>query len=95
MITTPALHQASTTQLPAWPALLVTAAVGAVVGGPLDLAGLRMALVFAMALLGLGGTVGLLAIRNPAREVAAADCPGGQLAGSPVAASLAPDCARP
>jgi EmrB/QacA subfamily drug resistance transporter len=64
--------------------LLATAAVGAVVGGSLDLHGFRMALVFSMGLLVCAGAVGLLAIRNPGRrDVHAGECPGGQLAGAP------------
>jgi predicted MFS family arabinose efflux permease len=39
----------------------------------------------AAALVALGGLVGLLGIRNPRRRVACAECPGGQLAGQPVA----------
>jgi EmrB/QacA subfamily drug resistance transporter len=35
----------------------------------------------ATALVALGGILGLIGIRNPRREVAAAECPGGQLAG--------------
>ena len=63
--------------------LLAVAAVGAVVGGTLDLDGFRMAVGFSAGLLAAGGVVGLLFIRNPRREVSAEDCPGGQLAGQP------------
>ncbi|HWH12292.1 MAG TPA: DHA2 family efflux MFS transporter permease subunit [Solirubrobacteraceae bacterium] len=38
----------------------------------------------AAVLVGLGGLLGLLGIRNPRRSVACADCSGGQLAGQPV-----------
>ena len=70
--------------------LLATAAVGAVVGGALDLDGFRMALVFAATLLALGGVCGLLFIRNaPRRDVHCEDCPGGALHAAPV------DAARP
>jgi EmrB/QacA subfamily drug resistance transporter len=37
----------------------------------------------AAALVALGGLIGLIGIANPRRRVAAADCPGGQLAGHP------------
>jgi EmrB/QacA subfamily drug resistance transporter len=63
--------------------LLATAAIGAVIGGTLDLDGFRMGLGFATILVALGGVIGLLRIRNPRREVHAEDCPGGQLAGQP------------
>jgi EmrB/QacA subfamily drug resistance transporter len=63
--------------------LLATAAVGAVVGGTLDLDGFRMAMAFSAVLLAAGGIIGLLRIRNPRREVRAEECPGGQLAGQP------------
>jgi EmrB/QacA subfamily drug resistance transporter len=38
-------------------------------------------------LVGLGGVVGLVFVRNPRREVACASCAGGQLAGAPVDAA--------
>jgi EmrB/QacA subfamily drug resistance transporter len=63
--------------------LLATAAIGAVIGGTLDLDGFRMGLGFAAILVAAGGVIGLLRIRNPRREVHAEDCPGGQLAGQP------------
>ena len=63
--------------------LLATAAIGAVIGGTLDLDGFRMGLTFAAILMGIGGLVGLLRIKNPRRPVSAEDCPGGQLAGQP------------
>jgi predicted MFS family arabinose efflux permease len=47
--------------------LLATAAVGTIVGGTLDLGGVRMALVGTAALLVLGGITGLFAIRDPRR----------------------------
>jgi EmrB/QacA subfamily drug resistance transporter len=67
--------------------LLATASIGAVIGGSLDLSGFRMALGFSMTLLIVGGVVGLVAIRNPRRAVAACDCPGGQLTGAPADAA--------
>jgi MFS family permease len=39
------------------------------------------------ALVGLGGVLGLVFVRNPRREVACAGCSGGQLAGAPVDAA--------
>jgi EmrB/QacA subfamily drug resistance transporter len=47
--------------------LLATAAVGTIVGGTLDLGGLRTALAGTTVLLVLGGLIGLWAIRNPRR----------------------------
>ncbi|CAA9474573.1 MAG: Uncharacterized MFS-type transporter [uncultured Solirubrobacteraceae bacterium] len=64
--------------------LLATAAIGAVIGGTLDLDGFRMGLAFSTGLLVLGGLIGLFFIRNaPRREVRSVDCAGGQLAGAP------------
>jgi len=65
--------------------LLATAAVGAIIGGTLDLDGFRVGMAFAAALLALGGLIGLLFVRNlPHRDrVLAEECPGGQLAGAP------------
>jgi hypothetical protein len=40
----------------------------------------------AAALVGLGGVLGLVGIRNPRREVPCEGCPGGQFAGAPVEA---------
>jgi EmrB/QacA subfamily drug resistance transporter len=42
----------------------------------------RVAIAIAVALVGLGGALGLVGIVNPRRRVDAADCPGGQLAGA-------------
>jgi EmrB/QacA subfamily drug resistance transporter len=47
--------------------LLATAAVGTIVGGTLDLGGLRTALAGTVVLLALGGLTGLSGIRNPRR----------------------------
>jgi hypothetical protein len=38
-------------------------------------------------LVGLGGVIGLVLVRNPRRDVACAGCAGGQLAGAPVDAA--------
>jgi EmrB/QacA subfamily drug resistance transporter len=43
----------------------------------------RVGIGISTALVALGGILGLVGIRNPRREVSAADCPGGQLAGHP------------
>jgi MFS family permease len=43
----------------------------------------RVGIGISTALVALGGILGLVGIRNPRRRVAAADCPGGQLAGHP------------
>jgi len=43
----------------------------------------RVGVGISVALVALGGILGLAGIRNPRRQVAAADCPGGQLAGHP------------
>jgi EmrB/QacA subfamily drug resistance transporter len=43
----------------------------------------RVGIGISTALVALGGVLGLVGIRNPRRRVAAADCPGGQLAGHP------------
>jgi hypothetical protein len=64
--------------------LLATASVGALIGGTLDLDGFRVGVGAGAVLVFLGGLVGLLRIRNPARrDVCAEDCPGGQLVGAP------------
>jgi EmrB/QacA subfamily drug resistance transporter len=75
--------------------LLATAAVGTVAGGALDLGGFRMALAAVAGLLALGGAIGLWGIRNPRRDVAAARCAAGQLAGAPSAIADAPGVAMP
>jgi EmrB/QacA subfamily drug resistance transporter len=43
----------------------------------------RVGVGISTVLVALGGILGLVGIRNPRRSVAAADCPGGQLAGHP------------
>jgi EmrB/QacA subfamily drug resistance transporter len=43
----------------------------------------HLAMGISAALVALGGVASLVGIRNPAREVEAARCPGGQLAGAP------------
>ena len=69
--------------------LLATAAIGAIIGGTLDLDGFRMGAVFAAGLLLGAGVIGLLRIRDaPRRDVHCEDCPGGQLVGAPKDAFL-------
>jgi EmrB/QacA subfamily drug resistance transporter len=46
----------------------------------------------AVALVGLGGVLGLVGIRNPSRRVEAAECPGGQLVGYPRDATRQSPC---
>ncbi|HEV3379143.1 MAG TPA: MFS transporter [Thermoleophilaceae bacterium] len=48
-----------------------------------SVAAFRVGIGIATVLVALGGILGLLGIQNPRRRVAAADCPGGQLAGHP------------
>jgi EmrB/QacA subfamily drug resistance transporter len=43
----------------------------------------RVGIGISTALVALGGILGLVGIRNPRRQVSAADCPGGQLVGHP------------
>jgi hypothetical protein len=43
----------------------------------------HVGIAIAAVLVAVGGLIGLLGIANPRRRVAAADCPGGQLAGHP------------
>jgi EmrB/QacA subfamily drug resistance transporter len=43
----------------------------------------RVGIGISIALVALGGVLGLVGIRNPRRQVEAADCPGGQLVGHP------------
>jgi EmrB/QacA subfamily drug resistance transporter len=69
--------------------LLATAAIGAVVGGTLDLEGYRTAMTFAAGLFVAGGAIGVLRIRNPRRDTHCAECAGGQFAGAPVEAGQA------
>jgi predicted MFS family arabinose efflux permease len=71
--------------------LLTTAAIGAVIGGTLDVDGFRTGLAFACGLVALGGVIGLLGIRNaPRREVPCEECPGGQFAGAPADVGVTP-----
>jgi EmrB/QacA subfamily drug resistance transporter len=48
-----------------------------------SVAAFRVGVGIATVLVALGGILGLVGIQNPRRRVAAADCPGGQLAGHP------------
>jgi EmrB/QacA subfamily drug resistance transporter len=43
----------------------------------------RLGMIISALLVALGGVLGLIGIENPRRSVAARDCPGGQLAGTP------------
>ncbi|MDQ3648317.1 MAG: DHA2 family efflux MFS transporter permease subunit [Actinomycetota bacterium] len=43
----------------------------------------RLGMGISAVLVATGGLLGLIALRNPRREVKCADCPGGQLAGAP------------
>jgi len=43
----------------------------------------HMAMIVCAALVGAGGVAGAIGIVNPARDVSAAQCPGGQLVGAP------------
>jgi EmrB/QacA subfamily drug resistance transporter len=52
----------------------------------------RFGVGIAVALVGLGGVLGLVGIRNPRREVAAEGCPGGQFVGVPQEASHQSPC---
>ncbi|WP_354699333.1 Multidrug resistance protein Stp [Paraconexibacter sp. AEG42_29] len=69
----------------------------AVVGAPVaeavedaSVGAFRVGIGIGAVLVGLGGLLGLVGIRNPRREVRCEDCPGGQLAGQPLAAISAP-----
>jgi hypothetical protein len=46
----------------------------------------------AVVLVGLGGVLGMVGIRNPRRTVAAEGCPGGQFVGVPEEASHQSPC---
>jgi MFS family permease len=79
--------------------LLGIALVGAVVagryGGRADASpgAFHLAMAISACLVAAGGIAGLIGIRNPEREVAAAGCPGGQLAGAPEESALSGDAA--
>ena len=76
--------------------LLGIAIVGAIVaaryGNAADasVGAFHLAMAISAGLVGLGGVMGLIWIRNPRRKVAACDCPGGQLAGAPQDAARHP-----
>jgi len=57
-----------------------------------SVAAFHVGLGIAAALVALGGLLGLLAITNVRRKVAAADCPGGQLVGHPEDATRQSPC---
>ena len=69
--------------------LLGIALVGALVAGRYgdaadsSLGAFHLAMGISAGLLGLGGALGLIFVRNPERRVEAGGCPGGQLAGAP------------
>ena len=69
--------------------LLGIAIVGAIVaaryGDSADasVGAFHLGMAIAAGLVGLGGVLGLIGIRNPRRKVAACDCSGGQLSGAP------------
>lgn len=82
--------------------LLGIAAVGAVVaaryGSRADasVGAFRLAMGISAGLVAAGGLAGLIGIQNPERKVAAAECPGGHLAGAPAeVARVSEDAADP
>jgi EmrB/QacA subfamily drug resistance transporter len=62
--------------------LLGVAAIGAVIGGQITVGGFHTGVALAAALVGLGGVLGLAAVRNPERIVRAEYCAGGQVVGA-------------
>ncbi len=74
--------------------LLGIALVGALVAGRYgdaadsSVGAFHLAMGISAGLVGVGGILGLIFVRNPEREVDAGGCPGGQLAGAPRDAAL-------
>ncbi len=74
-------------------ALLGIAVVGAIVAGrygaraDASVGAFRLAMGISAGLVAAGGLAGLIGIQNPSREVTAAQCPGGSLAGAPADAA--------
>jgi len=69
--------------------LLAVAALGIIASGAITLASFHTVMAIAAALVGLGGVLGLVGIRNPDRDVHCEECPGGALAGAPREAAMA------
>jgi sugar phosphate permease len=59
--------------------LLAVAALGIIVSGAITLGGFHRVMGIAAVLVATGGLLGLAFIRNPQRDIACADCPGGAL----------------
>ncbi len=77
---------------------VVGAAVAARYGSRADasVGAFHLAMGISAALVAAGGLAGLIGIQNPERRVAAAECPGGQLAGAPAdAGGFSADAADP
>jgi EmrB/QacA subfamily drug resistance transporter len=72
------LAQADTQGVPPRQAAAVSAAVQ-----DASVSAFHEGMIIAVVLVGLGGVLGLVGIRNPRRRVPAEDCPGGQIVGMP------------